>query len=119
MLKATVDASLRCPGGKKRGSFLVKASRRAFMGDMDTELAPEDGGRRGAKGTGTSSRWHAHAKGCGEPRRSSEGMAQSPGGRLPGEGRRALHARRCLSWMAGQAMPVVPHCSKGVFRPGT
>ena len=44
-----MDASLRCPGGKKRGPFLVKASRRGFMGEMDTELAPEDGGGRGCK----------------------------------------------------------------------
>ena len=42
-----MDASLPCPGGKKRGPFLVKASRRGFMGEMDTELAPEDGGGRG------------------------------------------------------------------------
>lgn len=36
--------------GQEEGTLLAKASRRGFMGDMDTELAPEDGGKRGRKG---------------------------------------------------------------------
>ena len=43
MLKeAAVDTSPGCSGGKRRGLFLGKASRRGFIEERATELAPED-----------------------------------------------------------------------------
>lgn len=54
-----MGASLRCPGGKKRGPLSSKGFQTGFMGDMDTELAPEDAG---GAGTGAFVRAHlAHA----------------------------------------------------------